>query len=199
MENNHEIDWLIIGDNGNWKVEDPNIHTSFIHDAYNVFEFENFEVFLKDNNPSILKERFISEMKNKVKKEIIETIIKTRNGLLFIAIKLVFSNTKNLKILDKKDYISLFQNGGKLEFLISSSKEEAEDFLYKSSGTLILLDNECTLKDYRKEYSEAGYMKYSNYEDKLNNHEVEIIEVDEEDIEEIKIIYDEEVEDESCN
>ena len=32
-----------------------------------------------------------------------------------------------------------------------------------------------------------------------NNHEVEIIEVDEEDIEEIKIIYDEEVEDESYN
>lgn len=33
----------------------------------------------------------------------------------------------------------------------------------------------------------------------MENYEVEIIEVDEEDVEEIEIIYDEEVENESCN
>ena len=33
----------------------------------------------------------------------------------------------------------------------------------------------------------------------MENYEVEIIEVDKEDVEEIEIIYDEEVENESCN
>lgn len=33
----------------------------------------------------------------------------------------------------------------------------------------------------------------------MENYEVEIIEVNEEDVEEIEIIYDEEVENESCN